>query len=164
MITQEKLKELLNYNLETGVFTWQVIASKCVKIGKVAGGRCHTTGYVHIQIEKKLYRAHRLAFLYVIGCMPEKEVDHENHIRDDNRWSNLRLVTHAENSRNLSLNKRNKSGVPGVKRYKQTKNWYAVIGVNGKNVHLGFFNDKFEAICCRKSAENKYGFHPNHGK
>jgi len=162
MINQETLKQQLHYNPETGVFTRLIASARRVKIGDVAGW-LDSTGYIQIMVLGKSYRVHRLAWLYVYGNFPPEQVDHINHVRDDNRIINLRLATHQENNKNASMSKRNKSGITGVFWKKQNRKWQARIMVNRKSIHLGFFTDKFEAICARLSANNKYGFHENHG-
>lgn len=162
MITQSELKELLNYNPETGAFTWAVSRQR-IKKGRVAGSY-DRYGYRRIRLNGMDYGAHRLVWLYVYGEWPKDEVDHINHVRDDNALLNLRAVTHEENQKNKSIFSRNKSGITGVRWCKTYKKWTAGIRVNKNQKGLGYFNDKFEAICARKSAENKYGFHENHGK
>jgi hypothetical protein len=155
----EQLKELLHYEPETGVFTWRV-SKGGKKAGSIAGCLVED-GYIRIKINKKLYPAHHLAWLCIYGELPENEIDHINHIRTDNSIGNLRSATRTENGRNVSLSVRNQSGVIGVCWFKGK--WLAYIKVDGRQKTLGRFNDKFEAICCRKSANNKYGFHLNHG-
>lgn len=98
------------------------------------------------------------------GSWPKEQIDHINHVRSDNRWINLREATNQENCKNRSISIRNKSGVVGVRWTKGKTKWAAYIHVNSKDKYLGFFFDKFEAICARKSAENKHGFHANHGR
>lgn len=159
MITQKELKELLNYNPDTGIFTWRY-SRRGAKKGSTAGSN-DGYGYTSIRVNSKPYGSHRLAWLYMFGAWPKNQIDHINHDRVDNRIENLREVTRQENGRNLALNKKNTSGVTGVRR--KGNQWYATIGVNGSKVRLGGFKDKFEAICARKSANNKYGFHKNHG-
>ena len=162
MLTQTKLKEILYYDPETGLFTWLILAGKRVKIGDIAGSLCQ--GYLSIMIYGKSYKAHRLAFLYMTGSWPKEQIDHINHVRDDNRWINLREATNQENCKNQSRSKNNTSGVCGVIWHKQHKKWMAYIMTDSKQKHLGLFVDKLEAICARKSAEIKYVFHENHGK
>ena len=161
MITQERLKEMLDYDPETGVFTW--IAKPCSRIciGAIAG--CNSHGYMVIGLDGVLHMAHRLAWLYMRGGFTKDQIDHINHIRNDNRWVNLREVTHLENKRNLPQRSNNTSGVIGVSWNKLERKWQATIKVNYRNKSLGYFKDKFEATCARKSAQNRYGFHPNHG-
>lgn len=98
MLTQDRLKELLHYDEDTGMFTWIVSTARCVKVGDIAGSK-NGKGYLHIMVDKRIYLAHRLAFLYVHGRFPEF-TDHINWIRDDNRISNLREVTQQENNQN----------------------------------------------------------------
>ena len=133
-----------------------------VKVGDVAGWR-NPTGYIRMKVGGKLYLAHRLAFLYMTGKWPEDQVDHINHIRDDNRWCNLREVSHQENHKNQSKPKSNTSGVTGVCWCKRYKKWKAQIKVEGKVKNLGSFTSKEDATKARKEAEIKYGFHDNHG-
>ena len=112
MITQEYLKSILDYNLDTGIFTWKVNKSKRSNIGDVAGWSYN--GYVSIEIDNKPYKAHRLAWLYVYGEIPKNLIDHVNNNRADNRISNLRKATYQENSENYKTPKTNKSGVKNV--------------------------------------------------
>jgi len=163
MLTQSKLKELLHYDPETGLFIWLIKPRIGVKSGVVAG---FTTvhGYIHIGIDLREYKAHRLAWLYVHGRWPKHQIDHINHIRDDNRLINLREATQQENNKNLSIRSDNTSGVAGVHWYKATSRWMTYIFVGGKRVFLGYFDDKLDAICARKSAEIKYDYHENHGR
>jgi hypothetical protein len=163
MVSPEELKRVLSYNHETGVFTRKINRGKH-KAGDIAG-TVMSRGYIRIGVNGRTYLAHRLAWLYVYGVWPN-EIDHVNHIKDDNRISNLRSVTHQENSRNQSKQnkKEGKNDVTGVLWCRQNKKWSVRIGVNNKRVYVGIFKDKFEAICARKSAENKYNFHSNHGE
>lgn len=161
MLTQERLKELLEYNPETGVFTWLNKPCKNMESGKVAG--TNIDGYILISIDYKKYLAHRLVWFYVYGYWPE-EIDHKNHVRDDNKIANLREVTGKENKKNLSLQSNNTSGVTGVSRHKHSDRWQSSIKVNRKTIFLGYHRGLFEAVAVRKSAELKHGFHENHGK
>lgn len=162
MLTQETLKSLLHYNQASGVFTWKISTSDRIKVGDIAG--CLTKGYVVIRIDKKLYRSHRLAYLYIIGEMPAHEIDHINGIKNDNRWVNLRGVTSQENRRNTPLPKDNASGAMGVYWDASRQKWLAHIGISGKRVYLGRYDKWLHAAVARKKAEIKYGFHPNHGR
>lgn len=155
MLSQERLKSLLHYDPETGVFTWRVSARNSVKVGSVAG--ClDTHGYVVIRIDRKSYKAHRLAWLYLHGNLPPKQLDHINRDRSDNRLCNLRLATSAENNQNRSLSTKNTSGHIGLCWKKQTQKWHAHICINRKITHLGYFTDLTEAIAARKAAEVKH--------
>jgi len=163
ILTQSKIKELLDYNQETGIFTRAKRTTNSINIGDIAGTKTKK-GYIRIRVADGLYMAHRLAWLYVIGVWPKYQVDHENHIRDDNRWVNLSAATNQENSKNMSLSKRSTSGVCGVVWHKNHRKWQTYIAYNDKKIHLGYFGDFFEACCSRFSANNKYGYHRNHGQ
>lgn len=136
MITQERLKELLHYVHETGVFTWLVDRGP-KKRGSVAGS-CMNTGYFEIVVDYRRYLSHRLALFYVHGEFPNNQIDHINGIRSDNRISNLREATHAENAQNLrNPRSDNKTGFLGVSRNRNK--FRAQIHINGNNTFLGNF-------------------------
>lgn len=98
------------------------------------------------------------------GKIPEgMEIDHINHITDDNRIENLRLVTRKDNCKNVSMSKSNKSGVVGVSWCKRTCKWFASIRVDRKEKFLGRYDKIDDAAAARKAAELKYNFHKNHG-
>jgi hypothetical protein len=162
-LTQSRLKELLYYNSATGVFSRIANTSSNAKIGDEAGGMNKSTGYWRIRVDGVQHYAHRLAWLYVTGTWPESDIDHINHNKVDNRFINLRKVTHQENQKNKIKYKKNKSGVSGVRWISDRNVWKAQICNNGEMIVLGRFEDKFEAICVRKSAEKKYMYHENHG-
>ena len=161
-ITQEELKEMLNYDADTGLFTW-VKKRNRIKVGGVAGCIDKVNGYRVIRINRNLYRAHRLAFLYMTGKFPTDDTDHINHDRSDNRFVNLRKVTRSENLRNSSLSSNNTSGFTGVYWEKARNKWKVCIKINGKGKHLGYFTDIDDAIACRKKVNIEHGFHENHG-
>lgn len=134
---QEELKKLLHYDPDTGVFTWLKSNARSVKIGSLAG--CDDNGYIRITINKKKYLAHKLAWLYVYSEFPSKSIDHINRIKNDNRIINLRQATNSENSRNRGKLSTNKSGFKGVYFSKQKRKFRACILIEGKYVHLGYF-------------------------
>jgi hypothetical protein len=165
-ITQSELKAAFDYNPDTGEFVFK--PKPLVKTydnrwnlryaGKVAG--CISRGYLVIIHKNAHFQAHRLAWLYVYGYTPDI-IDHINHNGLDNRIYNLREVDRKENPKNKSMPEDHKHGVFGIaKKYHR---WLAYIKVSRKKVHIGSFEDWFEAVCARKSAENRYGFHANHG-
>ena len=162
MITQEKLKELLDYSPDTGLFTWLASPSRKIVIGSTAGS-FDNHGYIVITINCKKYKAHRLAWLFVYGEWPD-QIDHIYGNKWDNRIFKLRSVSKTENQRNKKIPKNNLSGVIGVHFNSISKRWVAQIRLNRKTKYLGSSIYKFDAICARKSAENKYGFHENHGR
>jgi hypothetical protein len=159
-LTQARLKEVLRYDSETGAFTWAATRTKAVK-GNLAGGM-DGYGYWIIGIDGIRHSAHRLAWLYVYGFYP-KEVDHQNHDRTDNRLVNLRPTDRVGNGKNISKPRDNKSGVVGVSWTKRLGKRYDKWEVRACGKFLGYFDDFFEAVCKRKSAERQMNFHPNHG-
>lgn len=164
LLTQARLKEVLKYNKITGEFIRLVATSNRVKVGELAGSINKYNGYRQIRIDNERYQAHRLVWLYIHGEFPKNDIDHINQIKDDNRISNLRDVAHSENHKNRSLSNNNTSGVMGVYWDKRDNKWLAQIKVNDKQLHLGYFFDKEDAISARKEANIKYKFHKNHGK
>ena len=161
-LTQEKLKQLLRYDEHTGLFTW-LVRGKGSQVGAV-GNLNKSTGYCRVMVYGTSYLAHRLTFFYVTGKWPKHHVDHINGVRSDNSWSNLREATSPENKKNTKLRYDNNSGHTGVWWDKSRGKWVAKIGVDGKQVHLGRFTNKTEAIAARQAANLKYGYHPNHGR
>jgi len=162
-LTQERLKEILNYNSDTGEFTWLIYANRNgAHIGDKAGCISHY-GYIIIGIKNRDYRAHRLAWLYIYGEWPKDQIDHINGVRFDNRINNLRSVTNAINGKNQRIRDCNTSGVCGVYWDKSRKKWAAEIIVNHKKIYLGRYHNIKDAAIARKNGEAKYGFHQNHG-
>lgn len=163
-LTQDELKERVSYNPYTGDFKsslpTKTVSIKCPEIGYIS----KTDGYHYIYVSGfGRFLAHRLAWLYMTGEMPDGEIDHINHIKTDNRAINLRVVTHKENGRNTSKPSNNTSGVVGVHWRKDRSKWQCHIKVDGKKLNLGCFSCLDEATKVRKEAEVKYGFHENHG-
>lgn len=162
-LTQERLKYFLNYDEGTGVFKWR-FNRKGLFAGQVAGSISKDSGYVCIRIDNRLYRAHRLAWLYVYGVWPDDCIDHINHNRQDNRICNLREATKQDNQQNLSKNSANTSGVTGVSFYAAYSKWAAEIWVKKSKIFLGYFDNIEDAAEARRVAEKKYGFSEGHGK
>ena len=161
-LTQDRLKELLSYDPDSGDFT-RLINRRSFKKGSVAGGLV-SQGYIQIKIDGRKYLAHRLAFLYMTGSFPPNHTDHINGITDDNHWLNLRSATCGENMKNQKKRRDNKSGFVGVNWDDHTKKWRSQIQVDGKRIQLGLFISKRAAITARKVAEVKNNYHPNHGR
>ena len=155
----EYLKEILDYNKDSGSFFWKVKrnshAGKVI-CGSIAGSKKDNRGYIRIVIYQKKYYAHRLAFLYFHGNIPTV-IDHINGDTSDNRIENLRDVTTRVNAINSKKRKTNKSGITGVCFSKRDKLWIANIKINYKGF---YFNTKdfFEAVCWRKSKELILGY------
>lgn len=144
MITQARLKELLCYDENTGVFTWIKYRAGLAKVGYVAGSP-DPKGYTRIRIDGVTYKAHSLVFLYLYGHMP-KITDHINGVRHDNRACNLREVTHQQNCLNRAVSSRNMSGVKGVRFDKARRKWRACVELDGKKHSGGGYDSKEEAI------------------
>lgn len=155
-LTKSRLRELLEYSSSTGKFVWKVQRG-IAKVGSIAG-KVNITGYRYISVDGKLYKAHRLAWLYVYGEFPPEDIDHINRVRDDNRIINLRKSSRGENLKNTSLSKNNSSGITGVSIDSRTRKWRPTIWDNYKQIELGLTSDFFEACCRRKSAEIGYGY------
>jgi len=153
MLTQEKLRELFDYNPETGVFTRLVRMGQRGKAGAVVGSP-DTNGYLRVMVQGKKYRLHRLAFLFMEGYFPENQVDHKNGIVDDNSWENLREVSMACNMQNCKLSNANKSGFTGVYWHKHASKWIAQIKINQKHIHIGLYKTATEAAIARVEYED----------
>jgi len=147
MITRTRLLEVINYDSVTGIFTWKVGTRK-IKAGAIAGS-IDDDGYRYIRVDRRLYAAHRLAFLYMTGAWPVNGfVDHKNILPGDDRWENLRDVTKKTNQENRSTaSSNNKSGLLGVSP--NGKRWAATDNTteNGKRKHyyLGTFDTPIQA-------------------
>lgn len=159
-ISQKRLKELLNYDPVTGQFTWKLRVSGRTVIGALAGS-VRSDGYRSIRLGGLPYRAHRLAFLYMEGYIP-KQVDHINHIHDDNRWCNLEKSDYALNGKNHPRTIRNTTGVVGVSQRPDGR-YVARIYVNKKHKFLGIFDSFSDAVAARQQANAAHNFHKNHG-
>jgi hypothetical protein len=154
-LTQARLKQLLDYNPETGEFFWKVV-NKRNHPGGCAGGIDNSHGYWRITVDGNRYRAHRLVWLWWFGYFPKEELDHKNRNRSDNRLSNLREATPRQGQANRKAKKGSHSGLKGAFRHGQR--WQAAIKQSGKNVHLGTFDTAIaahEAYC--KAAQELHG-------
>lgn len=151
-ITQEYLKSILDYDHNTGIFKWKIFKCPRASFGKIAG-YIKKEGYVEIKIDGVPYKAHRLAFLYINGWLPE-EVDHINNDgpKSDNRICNLREATRSQNEFNKPKSKRNTSGYKGVSLKKSTGRWCAKIRFNKNSKHLGYYSTPEEAHEAYKQA------------
>lgn len=156
-LTQKRLRELLKYYPISGLFVWIKKRAGKAKKGVVAGS-LHSTGYVHIKVDGKTYKAHRLAFLYMLGFFPFPETDHKNRIKDDNRWINIRAAGRSCNVINSGIRKDNTTGVCGVFWCNRSKKWTTQITVKKKRKHVGYFDSFFNAVKARYAAEKKYGY------
>lgn len=160
MITQARLKELLHYDPDTGVFT-------NIRLGHISGfiaNKHNGKTYRRIRLDNRTYAAHRLAWLYIYGEMPKFQTDHKDGCGTNNAIHNLRCVTQLENGKNRRLDARNNTGFNGVRWRESIQKYIAEIRVKGKSISLGSFFNLEDAISARKNANKKYEFHENHGQ
>jgi len=159
--SQAELRKLFTYDSIQGVLVNS--EKRPMRRGCVAGN-VSTTGYIQISVNNQLYMAHRLIWVYLYGQIPDGfEIDHIDHNKENNRSENLRLVDPIENQHNKSLSRRSSSGVCGVIRERRYGRWYATIGYQGKQIHLGSYVHKSSAVRSRRRAEQKFDYHHNHG-
>lgn len=161
MITQDRLRELLSYDPETGVFT-RIVGrpGPNARAGDIAG--CDNgQGYIRIYVDGKPYKAHRLAWLYKHGEFPQ-EIDHIDCDRSNNRIANLRPVTRGQNRTNCGAYKSNTSGFKGVSFNRRSQKWIAQIQKGGRKIGLGYFATPEEASARYASAVNE--FHGEYGR
>lgn len=161
--------ELFDYDPATGKLFWKISPSQAVKAGDEAGtlcggGRSCDKKYLRACYRRKLKQVHHVVWEMFNGPLKDgEEIDHINHIRTDNRIENLRKVYRSDNVKNRSMPINNTSGVHGVSYFSRIGMWVARIGVNGKSIFLGRYNNLEEAALARRQAEVTYGFHKNHG-
>lgn len=179
--TPEQLRQLLDYDPETGAMTWRARRPDTFPEGKMtrehnasawnaqhAGKAAFLTksgnGYLQGFVFNRKLFAHRVAWAMHYGKWPKQQIDHINGNGLDNRITNLRDVDNAENRKNQKRNSANTSGVMGVGPRPNGRRWRAEIKIGGKRLQLGTFDTFEEAVAARKSAEARLGFHPNHGR
>lgn len=154
MITQERLKEILRYDAETGNFHWVNPAGRCGRYpaGSIAGS-FDRKGYRTIFINGRPHKAHRLAWLYAYGELPD-QLDHINRVKSDNRLQNLRPANSAQNSGNVGLRSDNTSGYRGVSFIPKLNKYQARC----HHTSIGFFDTDLEADqAAREFRARKYG-------
>ena len=171
---QALLRQLLDYEPDTGTLTWRERPEPMF----TRRGRCQwwngqyanrpafrTKHGPHLSgsIGHRSYTAHRVIWKLVHGVDPD-QIDHINGNGSDNRLSNLRNVSHAENMRNLPLPPHNRSGHAGVSFRDDIGKWCARIRAEGRHLYLGVFETFEEAVVVRQAAERLHGYHPNHGR
>lgn len=144
MISHERLKALMHYDPETGVFV-HLKSRGGIRAGRIAGhpGR---DGHIRIKCDNELHLASRLAWFYMTGAWPIAELDHKNVNPSDNRWENLRPATRSQNNVNRRRHCNNRSGFKGVSWCKKRGLWRATIYLGSKHIHLGYFSDKEAAF------------------
>lgn len=171
------LRQLLEYTPETGKLFWKMRTTgqcKDERARKIfntqfAGKEAFTCrmGSKHLQgrINREAYLAHRVIWALVKGAWPAGQIDHINGNPIDNRMENLREVAGPENQRNMKRCSVNTSGATGVDWSSARGKWRArAVGPDGADVHLGRFVHFEDAVAARKAAEQRFGYHPNHGR
>jgi len=173
LLDKQYVRECFAYNEYTGQLSWKERPKDHFKTergwktfntqkkGKIIATKGNH-GYLQVAINKKIYLVHRICFLWMLGEIPAF-VDHEDHDRSNNAWSNLKAVSQQDNNKNLDMRKTNTSGITGVRWCTRDKAWTARIQVNYENMNLGNFDNIFDAACARKAAEVRFNFHINHG-
>jgi hypothetical protein len=153
VISAEQLKALVNYNRATGVFTWKIDRRGQIKAGDKAGGP-DGKGYLRVRLNGRIYKCHRLAWLYEFGNWPRGHIDHKDGNRSNNAIANLRDVDHATNlqnrtDHNLGKKYRLPLGVSMDKQY-----FRARITFNGKRYSLGHYRSREEAANAYERAKS----------
>lgn len=175
-IEPSELHDMFAYNPDTGLLTWKVkLANDPAKLSEVrrwnaryAGKPAITAndgkGYSRGHVRGNMLYAHRIAWAMIYGDWPAGEIDHINGDPADNKICNLRSVTKSQNMRNQKRHKSNTSGATGVHWNKHRRRWVARILHEKKIKHVGSFHKLEDAMRARRQAEEKYGYHPNHGR
>ncbi|MBT2326742.1 HNH endonuclease [Variovorax paradoxus] len=152
-ITAERVRELFDYEADTGLFRHRTDCNSQVEVGEVAGGKDSEEGYWRLRVDGLTVLAHRVAWLWVTGEWPDDRIDHKNGVRHDNRFSNLRACSALENARNVKVRANSSTGVAGVTWESKYCRWKAHIKVSGKCITLGRFKALLDAVSARRGAE-----------
>lgn len=147
--SKEELEKHFHYDPWTGEFGWIDPDKECF---------LWNTGYLGVSYCGSSWLVHRLIFILMTGDFPLDNVDHINRVKLDNRWENLRDVPQKLNTRNLNMNKHNKTGVSGVYWDKDREKYRAQISLDNKTKYLGLFDSLDEAKRVRQEAETANGF------
>lgn len=150
----EEANRLLDYDPLTGIFVWKVYRGS-KRPGDLAGS-AHTSGHVYIETGGRSYHAARLAWLLTTGEYPKAFIDHKDTNPSNNKLTNLREASRAQNNRNVGITKRNTSGLKGASWYGPLAKWAAKIRVDGRLLHLGYFSTADEAHSVYVDAARKH--------
>jgi hypothetical protein len=158
MLTAERLRELFDYDPETGLFARKAAGAHNAILGVWRPGTAMRNGYRVFNVGGKTQYAHRMAWLYIHGELPPRgvDLDHINRNKSDNRIANLRLLSRVENSHNRAEPKHNTSGRKGVYWCKTHQQWIARFQWDGKQKSLGYFATFDAAVAARVEAERRY--------
>lgn len=172
--SKQYLEECFRYDAVNGLLYWKERPSVHFKnptyykswnaryAGKLALNSNHKEGYKTGSLDNSDYLAHRIIYKLIHGVDPEI-IDHAMGNKINNKPDSLKSGTYTDNNRHLKLSKLNKSGTTGVHQTKSGM-WRAMISINSKDKHLGYFENLEDAIAARKAAEVEYGYHPEHGR
>lgn len=152
-LTQARLKELLHYAPETGRFTWLRWGRGCSDAQREAG-TINLEGYRRIQLDGEFYQASHLAWLYMTGAHPIRQIDHRDRDESNDRWENLRAATQTQNKANSGVYRNNGLGIKGVRLHRNGQ-FEARIRSNGKLIYLGCFRTIDEAKAAYDSAATR---------
>ena len=173
--SKEYLEECFTYDPETGKLYWRFRPETHFKNkramsiwngrfpGSIALDSEHGDGYKCGKLNSQPVKAHRIIYKLLHGIDPEV-IDHVKGETSDNKITNIESVSVSENNKNRKTPFNNTSGVIGVSWHDKANKWHARIGINGKQKHLGLFDDFQGAVDCRRKAEVEYGYHTNHGR
>lgn len=154
-LTYERLRELLNYESTTGIWTWIKRTSNRIKVGDIAGSQ-DPEGYWLIVVDRKHYFSHRLAWFYMTKEWPKNQIDHRDVDPSNNKWDNLREASHGPNAANAKRRRTNTSGFKGVCFCKRARKWSAQITINKDHKNLGLFDTPKEAHSAYVKAAEEY--------
>lgn len=175
MIDRELLSKTLSYCPETGLLTWLErskdlmpdLRNRCSWNAKHSGQEAlrniNNNGYKIGRIMGQSILAHRAIWILLHGKI-DKQIDHINGDKLDNRLCNLREVDCITNQHNKPKTEKNTSGVVGVTFHKGTNRWAAKIGSRKRAKWIGTFDSFDAAVAARKDAEIELNYHPNHGR
>ena len=168
---QKYFHSIFTYDPETGILRWKEREGRTYSdkvfngrfIGKISGSNVTSdhskTSYLQSRVQGKTYKNHRIIFAMMEGYMPE-QVDHIDHNGLNNKWDNLRASNSADNSKNLPMQKSNKTGCIGVNWHKSAKKWQArAVNKEGKRIDLGRYDNIEDAIKARKDHEKEFGYY-----
>ena len=164
-------KDILNqmFDYKNGQLLWKNWNNQNKRIGNIAGSCSHNYRYWRVSLtfngKNSHYYLHRLIWIWHYGNIPTGyEVDHIDLNKSNNKIENLRLITHYENKKKQKFPVNNTSGMQGVYWYPNYNKWLVKIMEKNKPIHIGYYENKADAIKARKAAEIQYGYHKDHGK
>lgn len=162
-ISYEYVREIFNYDPETGIVTNKIpkvrkgIVDRNSVVGRkdLSGAKGSEKLYLRVYVNGKNFYLHRIIWVLMTGEQPEF-IDHIDGNGLNNKWENIRNVSHLKNSHNQKIHKNNTSGASGVTYRKDSNRWRARIKVDGTMISLGTFETFDEAKTARMKAESLY--------